>query len=408
MTHTVTVDEKVRDHLVRNGDDLSFTKHFWKECEPLESDLLQYKRFVSAFEMSDHGNLQSTISEKLGVSKVTVGSWLRLNKLPKLGHFLKAFLNLGAPNERRVWLNIECTHGHAMPIGRFIEVPLQIEGWRDSEGTITQLEPLHGIDAGFDKRCLFGFFLGMMIGDAAKSKQKTFHRHIDLTLSMKYGTNLKLGEFTSLCAQSLGLRMHRIKDRPMSSDKPYGFFEWVSQSSPLIDWTCNVALGLKDDELTTYNPIHAGWVVDAPRKFRVGLVQGLAESDGSPNIANQSVEFWIGPNWDLMKRLLGSLGLRSFRSRDAVVIVKSQAVKSFSIPVFADHLKTVRYSRLEVLATTLRLHREERLPNPLRKRITSLAKAGLSVPKIVETVAETEGILVSFEAAQRWAKKSEP
>lgn len=405
MTDAVSADEKVRDYLVRNGDDLSFTKYFWKECEPLESDLRQYRKLVAAFKMSHNGNLQSTIAKELGVSKETVGTWIRLHKLPKLGHFLKAFLNLGAPNGQRVWLNTECTHGHAIPIGRFIRVPLQIEGWRDIDDTLSQLEQLPGTVTELDKRYLFGFLLGMMIGDAAKSKQKTFHRHIDLTLSMKYGTNLKLGEFTSLCAQSIGLRMHRIKDRVRSSNKPYGFFEWTSQSSPLIDWICNVALELRDDELTTYDPIHAGWVVDAPREFRVGLVQGLAESDGSPNIANQSVEFWIGPNWDWMKSLLASLGLRAFRCRDAVSIVKSQAVKAFTIPIFAGHLKTIRYSRLELLATSRRLRREERLPTELREQIMNLARSGFSVPKIVERTAQTAGILVSFEAAQRWANR---
>jgi hypothetical protein len=200
--------------------------------------------------------------------------------------------------------------------------------------------------------------------------------------------------------------MHRVKDRPKRSDKPYGFFEWTSQSSPLIDFILNILLGLNDSECTTYDSIHANWVFDVPREFRIGLVQGLAESDGSPNIANQSVEFWIGPNWNWMKRLLGTFGLRGFRSRDAVTIVKSQAVKSFAVPIFADHLRTVRYSRLELLAQCRRLSREERLSPELRAAISNFANCGVSVPKIVVRIAERTGILVSFEAAQRWSRQA--
>ena len=40
---------------------------------------------------------------------------------------------------------------------------------------------------------------------------------------------------------------------PKPSHKPNGFYEWISQSSPLVDWIFNVALGLKDGELTTYD-----------------------------------------------------------------------------------------------------------------------------------------------------------
>jgi len=199
--------------------------------------------------------------------------------------------------------------------------------------------------------------------------------------------------------------MHRIKGIPPPRLKPHGFFTWVSQASPLIDWIYNVGLGLRDDEVTTYDSLGAEWVFDSPREFRVGLVQGLAESDGSPNVASQSVEFWIGPNWDWMIRLLATLGLRAFKSRQAVALVKSQAIKAFEVPVFSDQIRTVRYQRHELLATTRRLARTDRLSETLRTEIMNLALQGLSASKIVEEIAKRYGVLVSFEAAQRWAHK---
>jgi hypothetical protein len=124
----------------------------------------------------------------------------------------------------------------------------------------------------------------------------------------------------------------------------------VSEASPLIDWIYNVALGLEEGQLTTYDPIKADWTLHAPREFRLGLVQGIAESDGSVSIASQTVEFWIGPNWEFMKGLLATFGLRAFRSREAVSLTKHQAIKSYEVPVFSEFLKTVRYQRLGALA----------------------------------------------------------
>lgn len=124
------------------------------------------------------------------------------------------------------------------------------------------------------------------------------------------------------------------------------------------------------------------------------------------SVASQTVEFWVIPDWDFMIRLLASFSLSGFRNREAVSMVKSQAVNSFKIPVFAPHLRTVRYSLHELMATTPRLEKKDRLPPDVRSEITRLAGEGMSVPKIVVEIARTKKLLVSLEAAQRWAKKS--
>jgi hypothetical protein len=247
-----------------------------------------------------------------------------------------------------------------------------------------------------------------LIGDAAKTKSKrgASHRHIGLVLSKKYDTNVLIGDFSSLCARSVGLRMHRIEDFARPKHKPNGFYAWVSQASPLIDWIYNIALGLKDGELTTYDSIHADWMLLAPREFRVGLIQGIAESDGSVSIASQTIEFWVDPHRDLLEKLLALEGLKAFRSRQALAITKSQAIASFSVPIFNPTLRTVRYRRHELMATAQRLDREDRIPEHLRAETMALSQQGLSVPTIVERLAETKGVLVSFEAAKRWAKKT--
>jgi len=225
-------------------------------------------------------------------------------------------------------------------------------------------------------------------------------------LSMKYDTNVKIGEFSSYCANQFGLRMDRHPDLPKPADKPFGFYNWASQSSPFLDWVFNVVVGLADGQHTTYDEVHLDWALESPEDFRRGLIQGIAESDGSVSIASQTVEFWVIPDWDFIIKLLATFGLRAFRNREAVSLVKSQAIESFKVPVFAEHLRTARYERLEVLATTKKLEREERVPEEIRMAIMKLAREGRSVPKIVEQIARQKGLLVSFEAAQRWARKA--
>jgi hypothetical protein len=392
--------------VLEKGNDLNFTKYFWKKCEPLDSDLSQYSKFVTTIRLAYEGVDNDAIANEVGVSARTVKRWINLEKKPKLSHFLKAYLRLGTPDEQRVWLNTEATHGHAIPIGRFITIPLKIRGWRDVELVLDQLEPLPGILLNLDKRYLFGFLLGMIVGDAAKSKQGTSHRHIGLTLSKRYDTNMNIGEFTSQCAQSFGLRMHRARDQPRPLTKPYGFYEWTSQSSPLIDWIFNVALGFQDGQVTTYDPIKADWVMDAPIEFRLGLIQGLAESDASVSISGQVVEFWIGPNYQFMKDFLATFGLRSFRSREAVSLSKGEAVKAFFVPVFCPLLKTIRYQRLQKLAVGKRPSRGgERLPGEVREEIRRLRENGLTFSKIVESILDKYQLLITIEAAQRWASR---
>ena len=148
----------------------------------------------------------------------------------------------------------------------------------------------------------------MVIGDSAKPRQGEWHRHLNLTLSEKYSTNRNLGEFTCLCATSAGLRMERAKDLPRRQNKPHGFYCWTSQSSALIDWIYNVCLGLTDEELTTYDAVRMNWALKGPDDFRRGLIQGLAESDGSVNIASQQSNSGFVPTGSSARSYWGASG----------------------------------------------------------------------------------------------------
>ncbi len=335
----------------------------------------------------------------------SVRRWTRFEQKPKLAHFLRLYLELGNPKTGWVWLSVNNTSGHAIPLGPVIQVPKEISNWNDVASVLTQLRPLQGNESNLSREYMFGFFLGMVIGDAAKSRAKNWHRHIGLVMSKKYETNEKIGEFTCVCAQSIGLRMHRISDQEKRSLKPHGFYEWVSQASPLVDWIFNACLGLKDGERTTYDAVDMNWVFDSPVEFRRGLVQGIAESDGSVSIASQTVEFWIGPNWDWFKDLLLTFGVRSFRSREALSVTKKQVSNLSSIPPFCPPLNTARFLRFEKLAAARHIGHGKRIPTEIRDFIGQNCH-DVSIPQLSEMVVDKFGIILSFEAVQRWARKA--
>lgn len=355
----------------------------------------------------NHERLEErAIAESLHVLESRVEAWLALYQMPKLAHFLKTYLRIGTPREGLVWLSMRQSHGYAIPLGPMVQVPTNLQTWKDFLEVLNQLQPLEQLPTALSRGYAAGFLIGMMVGDSSKSKHANWHRHLGLALSMKYSTNLALGNFTSLCARSLGLKMDRKKDRPRKHPKPHGFYEWSSESSPLLDWIMNVGLGLRDDQVTTYDSIEANWMLKAPRDFRLGVLNGLAESDGSVSIASQAIELWVEPSWYFVKDLLLTFGMRSFKSRQAVSMSKSQAIAAARLPIFSPHIGTIRFERAELLGSAQKFVREERYPDWLREEIAALAREGFSISGIIESIARRRRILVSFEAAQRWAKKA--
>ncbi len=375
------------------GADLYFTKYFWKECEATESDLEQYKRFAAAIRLSLEGISIQEISNRVGVKYATTRTWVRLQKMPKLSHYLRALVALGVPVAGFVWLSLNNSPGRDVPSGPFVRVPRTVSSWREIDEVLGQLHPIGATRSKEGSRYMFGFALGMIIGDASKSRQQKWHRHLGLSLSKRYRSNRRIGEFMCSCATDLGLRMKAVKNRKPNSRKPHGFYEWSSQSSAFFDWIYNSCLGLSDDELTTYDAVRMEWTLSAPEDFRRGLVHGLAESDGSVNVPSHTVEFWIGPNWDFGRKLLATFGLHSFRSREALCVSKTQLVKSLCVPLFSPLLKTSRYRRYIKLAEAKRLARGGgRLPQEVRNSIWRLRAEGNSITEISQKIIEGYGL----------------
>jgi hypothetical protein len=398
------IASKVVNHLLRHRDDLSFRESFWKKCEPSTYEFNRYRQYADAVRRRAKGESVKNISRGLQVNPASVDAWVRFRKRPKLVHYLCAYLELGKPKKGWTWFSVNNSSGHAVPYGPFVEVPSRISSWADVEATLNQIRPLGIPKNSLSMEFKFGFVLGVMVGDASKKCQRSWHRHLELTMSMKYETNLSIGNFFVDCLLDLGLRAKRMRDLP-PGNKPRGFFAWESQSSALIDWLFNVCLGLGDRELTTYNQVRMDWALEGPPDFRRGLLQGMNESDGSVNISGQEVDLWVGPSLRFAKNLLGTFGVRSFENRGALSISKGQVRNAFEVPIFSPILKTFRYVKLAKLAGASHISHGRRIPKNIRRRISALSAEGHSVHHIAEEVIDEFGVSLSFEAVQRWASR---
>ncbi len=397
---------RVMRHIEEHGKDTSFAGLFWKRCEAHACEIERYLLYVDCLLMHGQGESPDEISKHTGVGIQSVCAWISFRQRPKLAHFLTLYLELKRPRLDWVWLSVNNTPGHAIPLGPMVEVPATITDWKDVTDVLSQLEPLEPSAGSPPREYLFGFLVGMIIGDAAKSRTGDWHRHLGLSLSKKYSTNVKIGEFTCLCAQSVGLRMHRVADLRKPDSKPHGFYCWVSQASPLVDWIFGAVLGLKDGERTTYDAVRMDWVTKSSEDFRRGLVQGIAESDGSVNIASQTVEFWIGPNWDFFKAVLRTFGVASFRSREALSVTKTQVSKLGAIPAFSPLIETIRYSRFLKLVNARHIGHGKRIPPVIRGYIMDNARVA-SVPELAEQILDKFGVIVNFESVQRWIRRGQ-
>lgn len=236
---------------------------------------------------------------------------------------------------------------------------------------------------------LFAYFLGILIGDASKPFDKRkfgVTRRVGLSLSKKYDSNENLGEFVCLCANSLGLRMNRIKDTQKGKRNTHPFYRWASQSSMLIQWVFQVCLGLNDNQLTTYDSINADWIFKTTKDFKIWFIQGLADSDGFVDLQANQVGIITQPNTSLIKLILESLGVKSrkriFDGRLEGLMIS--LYDAYRLPVFNPYVRSYRFDLLEKLINAERIRGH--WPEWLSDKVDLYLKNGLRGTQIVKKI----------------------
>lgn len=329
----------------------NFLKYFWKH-KISQKEIDSFKNYCKFIKLKDSLTSRE-IAQKLGKSISTIHDWKRNRRLPILVRFLELYLQIGKAKKNKLWLSLDLGQ-KGLPLTKPIQVPTKITGWEDIENVLNQLETNENILSYVSKEECFGFLLGIYIGDGCK-----FTRNKDcigLILSKKYSTNEILGNFFCKCIQKLGLRASRKKNHQNK-------FKWRSQESPFFSWIYKIVLGLEENETTTYTPIRASWLLEAPLEVVKRFLQGVYESDGCVSYEGV-ISSSVYPNNNLIQKLLSRFTIRSVIDKKGKwkdLLIYGKSLKKCEV-LFAKEIQSEKYKRLKMIINARRLKSGERYP----------------------------------------------
>lgn len=249
----------------------------------------------------------------------------------------------------------------------------------------------------------------MVVGDTSKPGVKTKFgttRRIQLRLTKRHKSNERLGEFTCLCMNNIGLRMLRYKDCPRGKMNTHPFYAWCSQHSHFIDWIFKICLGLDNDKKTTYDPINAKWILKTPKEFRIWFLQGLADSDGYVDIKSYQAGIITGPNHKLVQQILTSLNIHSNKSyfeKGTLSVIRINLRDAKKLPLFNPYVKLYRYCLMEKITNAKRY--SWHWPEWLGKKVDKYIKKGMSSTQIMHTILKEYDISVGQGGVWKRMKK---
>ena len=265
---------------------------------------------------------------------------------------------------------------HGIPKGKLIYTPIKITSYSEIKQFLNFLQPTQetqsylkkfNLPSNFlksHKLYLFGYILGVLIGDATKTRTSQRSMFTDHSLSQKHLTNVRFGEFFSLCVNSIGIKMWKRRDKKRGHLYQY---RWTSESSPHLLYIFEKMLGMDSDKLTTYDSINAEWIKNADRELKIGFVQGVFDSDGSKiHLMGRYLRVYTYPNSEFLQYLLIDLigdseGIKLreiWKNGQRLKIVWIRNInnikKLFQLPVFSHYVNSYRYQLLKafVQATT--------------------------------------------------------
>jgi len=391
----------LREYITNNKPDLEFVNNFFNiNYNSEEKD--KFYNFFETHKLFSKTKNKANISRILNIPETTIDHWLKFRSIP----FLVKLYNYNSElnKSKNKWLSLNSSRG-GLFTGPWVSVPLKINDIDDIKKVINQIKPLDNYNIlsdeykTNDKLFLFFYLLGMTVGDTSKTpikrKNRTMRR-LQLRLTKRYLSCERVGEFTTLCLNSIGLRMNRGKDCPKSKKTEYDFYAWHSQCSLLIEWIFTVVLGMKSNELTTYDKIKCDWLLNIDKKFKVAFLQGLSDSDGYVDITTRRAGIITGPNTDFVMRLFKSMNIKSTKTyfhNGTLGCVNIAINDAYSLPLFNENVRLYRYELMEKVVKAKRLPRP--FPEWLSKRINYLISKNYSSTKIIHKILNDYNIIIS-------------
>ena len=288
-----------------------------------------------------------------------------------------------------------------------LALPKKISSAAEFERCIVTIRKAYTGNGGRKRRLLdlTYYLLGWMVGDAGKNFHKRLYMaRFTLDLSRKHSQNLPLGDFVMSCISMLGVPCGRIADSPPRKRDRYGQYRWLSYFSEVFAWLHTACLGLQPDQLTSYDPVKMDWLLTAPREAKLWFLRGIADSDGTVNARNRTVNIITEPNSGLIIALLQSLGVRTGTwVSKGVDVVSISAANAMNLRIFNPIVETHRGRLLQRIGDA-RTYRG-RWPGWLHSKVDGLVAAGLDAVQIRDALLETDHTYVTLRTIKSRAMK---
>jgi hypothetical protein len=384
-----------------------------------ERDKQNYARFIRILELSKQGFSGTAIEKLLGANNVR--KYMLGKTRSFLTHLRSEYDRLGPPRPDAKWLPLRLKP-RGTPDTSWIQVPAIVNNFNDIISVIDQCTPTPQsfdmmTEFGYsskeellsDKVNMFGFALGVMLGDAGKhiKGQSRFpSRAFSLTLSKGKPNSYRFGQYTSLCLNaSLGIAMHRIADSPSSSGRysTEECYQWLSPASPIIGWMFHGCMGYQGEETTTYNPARMEWIATAPREPQVRFLQGMSESDGWIDSGDDRAKFVSSPNESLFKAMLEHLKV-PYRlcKQPPITRIEIPTENAIALPIFSPRIHSNNYENLLIMANAKSFQPRIRLPEPFLTQIRPILKRDLRYSEICLEIARATNRKITSQTVKKY------
>ncbi len=346
------------------------------------------------------GGIIKDIARKLKVGHTTASEWLRGSQLPTEVKFA-SLIPAETPSDDWKWLPLRLNSQLNIPED-FIQVPVEVSSPEDILDVLKQLESLTTPEmAEYESQfgdisdpIAFMYLLGLIIADGGFVSDTSWSSRVKLFASKKYNWSKTLGEAFCYAMGRIGISADRKSDSVrVRHGRTQVCRVWSSEASPLFMWMKKTMLGLDASTVKKENKIHADWILQMPREWRVSFIQGLADGDGYASFSTSTVAIATATNQILFNRILTSLEIRSSIESTKVRIRRhADIMRAKELPFFKH--ATGRQDRLNNLSKMIKLTKTKRgkLTTADFKLVLELSSKGYSPGQISETLWYEYGI----------------
>ncbi len=302
------------------------------------------------------------------------------------------------PSPEKKWLPLRIT---GSGLKDFVQVPERINKPEEILDVLIQLRNLTPFDekkntnpefSDFGGVIAFMYFLGLTIADGnfdSSKKTVSSSERVKLKLSKKYEWSETPGNAYCHTLNELGFNTVKGKDEYGSySDIP--LHVWKSEKSPFFVWVRQELLGLKGSRNKNEHGVQPDWVLNAPRSWRIALLQGIADGDGFATTKGLYTAIATYTNQEFVCKLMKSLDIDSYSTEIAVGIGgKDNISRAADLPMF--RFAEGRQKRLEQLVPMLDSMDWSRISEDEESFILGLNRQGLKVGDIIEKLWKKYG-----------------